>query len=428
MNLLVNPVSMVQDNYTPPPLGLLYLAAMDSETEILDLALNKVRTRTSADYNYGLLKGYIEQTKPRVVGVPVFTMGRHDSFECLRIAKEAGCVTVAGGPHVTIMAKTSLKSQMANYPWVDHWVAGDGEYAWRDICRLAAGTPPLTKGDVFTRADLDLASQIALKANIGPRNSLIWNKHIENLDDLPLPAWERININDYPARGWGVHRGNDLGALPRVSIVLGRGCAGRCGFCSAFWVSGRPRAHGSDYIAAHMQRLWDLGARHLVLQDDCLTCDREAAMVLCDILDRYNFSWFATTRVDRVDDELVGRMAAAGCYNISFGIEHGSKRILNRMHKDLDLSRAFEAREACRKHGVKFTALMMDGYPYGDEESAREDREFRVKLQPDEWGSLGHTAVFPGTALYQACKKAGLIDDDFWLGPEPYYIYHGGLS
>jgi len=34
----------------------------------------------------------------------------------------------------------------------------------------------------------------------------------------------------------------------------------------------------------------------------------------------------------------------------------------------------------------------------------------------------------PGTALYQACKDHGLIDDSFWLGDEPYYIYHGGLE
>ena len=55
MNLLVNPSSMVQLGYTPPPLGLLYIAAMNDDTYIVDAALG--------DDPYG----FIYTNKPEIV-------------------------------------------------------------------------------------------------------------------------------------------------------------------------------------------------------------------------------------------------------------------------------------------------------------------------------------------------------------------------
>ncbi len=386
MNLLINPPSMVQSGYTPPPLGLLYLAAMDADTVVYDAALDVVRGRPDRTAEY-------LANKPRVAGVPVYTAQRHDSWRILKMAKEAGAVTVAGGPHVAVM----LAQVVQEYgDFVDHFVSGDGEPVWEMICH---------------------------RHNV-PQ---VMSRTIVNLDDLPLPAWDRVPLLSYPARGKGVHRGNDLSKLPRISVVFGRGCSGHCAFCSAFWVNGEYRHHGRKWMAFNLEQLWQRGVRHLVFQDDCLTADREAALMLCEILCNYSFSWHATTRVDCIDDELATAMAAAGCYATSFGIESGSPTILTRMGKQIDLSAAFVAKEACRKAGIHFSALLMGGYPGQTRATAEEDADFRQRLNPDSVGTIGCTWVFPGTRLYQECKCAGLIDDSFWLGPEPYYVYQGGL-
>jgi len=378
MNLLINPSSMVQGGYSPPPLGLLYLAAMDEGTEIYDDALHKGQALP----------------KPHVLGVPIYTMGRHNSLAYLREAKKHGVVTVAGGPHVAVM----LDQMVSHYGhFVDHFVIGDGELAWKAICD-------------------------------GEEMPQIIRMRVEDLDSLPLPAWERIDFRQYPARGKGIHRGHDLAVEPRISIVLGRGCSGHCTFCSAWWVNGKPRMHGRDWMAAHLGLLWNMGVRHLVFQDDCLTDDRQAALELCDTLDGFTFSWCATTRADKFDLELALRMAGAGCYSLAFGIESGSQIILDKMHKQLDLSKAFEARDACRKAKIGFTALMIRGFPCSTPETEQETAMFLRQLQPDIQGSVGATWVFPGTALYQSCKRAGLISDAFWLGKNPYYIYRGGLG
>lgn len=387
MNLLVNPRQMIQLGYTPPPLGLLYLAAMDDETVIADCALSNADPRP-----------VITAWKPEVVGVPIYTPRRHDALSTLKIAKDLGAITVAGGPHVDVMPEAHRE----HYPFVDHWVEGDGEIAWRVIC----------------------------DRSLFPGQGRVMRLPIPQLDDLPIPAWQRTDISLYPARPSTatIHRGNDLTRLPRVSIVFGRGCSGSCTFCSTWWVHGHYRHHSVDWMLAELDLLWELGARHLVFQDDCLTADRDASLALFQAMaTRYMFSWMGTTRVDTIDDELALVARDAGCYELSFGIENGSPEILKRMHKRANLEQAFAAREVCRRAGIYFTALYIDGFPGETAQTRAEDQEFRRRLMPDSAGGLGHTMVLPGTAIYQQCKRAGLIDDDFWLGPEPYYVYRGGL-
>lgn len=380
MNLLINPSSMVQGNYTPPPLGLLYLAAMDKDTEIYDAALHK--------------SWPCDISKPRVVGVPIYTMGRHNSLAYLREAKKQGAVTVAGGPHIAVMLDQMIE-QYGHF--VDHFVVGDGELAWKAICN-------------------------------GEKMPQVIRLRVESLDSLPQPAWEKIDFHQYPARGKGIYRGHNLATIPRISIILGRGCTGHCTFCSAWWVNGKLRMHGKKWMATHLAYLWDMGVRHLVFQDDNLADDYQATMNLCDALEKFTFSWCGTARVDKVDEKLALRMAKTGCYLLAFGIESGSQIILNKMRKQLNLSQSFEARDACRKAKIRFTALIIRGFPHSTSKTERETAEFLRQLQPDAQGSVGATWVFPGTALYQSCKRAGLIDDDFWLGKEPYYIYRGGLE
>jgi radical SAM superfamily enzyme YgiQ (UPF0313 family) len=277
---------------------------------------------------------------------------------------------------------------------VDHFVVGDGEWAWDLLCQ-GQGLPKVIRYRPCT------------------------------LDQLPHPAWARLNLLSYPARGHGhgVVRGNDLDVLPRISICLGRGCPGNCDFCSSFWVNGGYRHHSAAWMQRSLETLWNLGARHLVFQDDCFTTDREAVLDLCDVLNRYEFSWHATSRADYFDGELAQAMSEAGCYEISFGIESGSPEILKAMHKQIRQEVVLLSRAACRAAGIFFTALMMRGYPGETAATSRETEKFIDELQPDGLGTVGQTWVLPGTSLYARCKRAGLLSDEFWLGPEPYFVY-----
>lgn len=173
VNLLINPGCMVFRGNTPPPLALLYIAAAQGNTVIHDEAV-----RSKMD---------LKKVQPRIVGVPIYTKHRHASLNRLREAKAAGAVTVAGGCHVSVMT-----AQMVEHygGFIDYFVVGDGELAWKAIC-----------------AGEDVPQVVQMR--------------VEKLDDLPLPAWHLLDWREY----------QEIRDSPRISVLLGRGCTGRCTFC-----------------------------------------------------------------------------------------------------------------------------------------------------------------------------------------------------
>jgi len=359
MNLLVKPSGVIQNDQSPPPLGLLYIAAMDEETVVFDATLRS-----------GLFD-FISSNRPRIVGVSAYTPGRVASYEVLRHAKKYGATTVIGGPHASVMRK-----QLETFDYIDYIVMGDGELAWKEIVD-------------------------------GNAKKRVLHMQVADLDSLPLPAWNKVDLKEYDPN--------------TVAVVLGRGCDGDCIFCSTWWVNGKYRAHGREWILKELQILKNAGLRHLKWQDDCLTNDREAAYGLIEALQGFNFQNFGCTRVDKVDYQMLKDLRRVGFYGLSFGIESGSQTVLNTIRKHTDLEQALQVRAWCREVGIRFTALMMRGFPFETPEIIAEDNAFRAKLAPDEWGSMGHIVILPGTKMYNDLRNEGKIDDDFWLGNEPYY-------
>ncbi len=390
MNLLVNSSGMKMGEASSPPLGLMYIAACEPDTEIIDLTVYP-------DINFPL---WMKKHRPKVVGVTMYTPNRHEALRILKIAKRHGAITVAGGPHTSLLTKMLVENYSG---FVDHFVLGDGEIAWKKICD-------------------------------GEDMPQVIKERVEDLDSLPLPAWDRIDWKHYqdylcgskcPRRTpkWFTHyRGHDLAKEYPFPLVLGRGCDGMCTFCSTWWVNGKFRSHGVEWIKAHLDKLWNLGIRRIQFDDDCLGADRQSAMDLCDVLENYDFVFWATSRVDCIDYELAKRLHDVGCYGISFGVETSVEEILWNMKKDINPADAMKARKACRDAGLKFTALMMRGFPGMTDETRALDNQFLRELDPDDIGTIGETWVLPGTTLYTKCKRRGLLDDSFWLGPEPYFI------
>lgn len=371
MNLLIKSSDMVLIGQSPPPLGLLYMAAMDEDTVVWDDVYRKEH-----------LWNFMRANQPKVVGVQCYTAGRKKALQNLVYAKELGAVTVIGGPHAAVMRK-----QLEEMDFIDHIVMGDGEYAWEWIVEFYNNK------------------------NTHYKPTKVIRELISCLDQLPLPKWDAINLNDYPP--------------DRINIVMGRGCDGQCTFCSAWWVNGKYRRHGYKWMLKHLQLLHKKGVRHLRWQDDCLTNSHQATLDLVSALSHFQFKCVGTTRVDKVSEQTIEALKGVGFYSLGFGIESGSQTILDKINKETDLEQAIQVRQWCKKYGIKFKALMMVGFPFETAETRKEDRAFRKRLKPDEWGSIGHIAVYPGTQLYREAKKRGEITDDYWLGDKPYYKYGG---
>src|SRR3989304_6371328 len=117
--LLINPPGTLQDGFTNPPLGLLYIAgtlkANNINVSIVDGCIK------GWDGIHQALKTY----KPDIAGITCLPPQRKKALQTAQLAKQynPSVLTVIGGAHPTIMYKQLLE----NYPFVDIAVLGEGD-------------------------------------------------------------------------------------------------------------------------------------------------------------------------------------------------------------------------------------------------------------------------------------------------------------
>jgi radical SAM superfamily enzyme YgiQ (UPF0313 family) len=400
--LLVNPHETEQSGFTNPPIGLLYLAGTllkhGIETRIVDGCLDGKEA----------IKKAFEEYFPTDVGITSLTPGRLRAVEIANFAKSfnPNIRVILGGVHPTIM----YQQMMELYPAIDCIVLGEGEQALLEI--IQEREPDEIEGIVYREnGEIKKSPQRKIK---------------ENLDDIPFPAWHLIDLNKYPSIGKGMFNGINLRKVPRVSVIFSRGCSGHCDFCSTWWIWRRWRHRSAKNMADEIQLLYDNhGIRHFCFADDAMTVNRQATIDLCnEILARkLKIAFHVTTRTDCVDELVLNKLKAAGCYKIAFGIETGSPLLLEKMSKANDIGTSERAIRLAKNAGIAVTALMIVGNVGETESTIKQSVDFLKRTRPDEIGCAGGLWIFPGTKLFRDAIKQGFIDDSFWLTDKPYKIY-----
>ncbi len=400
--LIINPPGTDQSGFISPSPGLLYIAG------------NLIKNSVDVQFVDGCLDGLpaiikaLEDSRPELVGIPCLTYYRHRSIEVAQLIKQIDPqIKVAfGGAHASIMYEQLL----SNYPCIDYIVIGEGEVTFLD----------LAQGKEI--ADID---GLAYRHD----GAVVKNKprhYVENLDDLPFPAWHLIDFKRYPAWGRGIKNGINIGRVPRVPVVFSRGCKGHCDFCSSWWLWRGYRHRSPGNMADEIEMLYHRsGMRHFCFVDDAMSVDMQATMDLCDeiVCRKLNIAFSITTRTDCVDELLLKKLKAAGCYQIAFGIETGSPELLTRIFKESSVEISERAILMAKAAGIQVTALIMVGNIGETYETINDTLNFLKRTQPDDLGSGIGLYIMPGTKLYQECKRKGVIADDFWLSEEPFRIY-----
>jgi radical SAM superfamily enzyme YgiQ (UPF0313 family) len=188
---------------------------------------------------------------------------------------------------------------------------------------------------------------------------------IENLDALPLPAYEL-----YPY----------LRQARYIPLELGRGCPYACTFCSTNDFFRRDfRLKTPKLIVEQMlylKREYDVPVFDLI--HDMFTVNRKKVVEFCNelIATGEKFTWNCSARTDRVDAELLELMEEAGCGGIFFGIETGSQRLQTVLQKNLILSDAMSKIKAASGLGLETAVSLISGFPTETEADFAETADF----------------------------------------------------
>jgi len=333
------------------------------------------------------------------------------------------------------------------------------------VCLSEAERTIVEVGNILRQGSRDFSSLSGVAFMQSGRIQVNPTGHIEdNLDLLPIPARDLLPLD----RIWKIARphggvltvGQLDKPLPYVSVMTSRGCPYVCTFCH---ISGEQKDTDTGYIGKfrfqsvgrierELVSIQELGAEDIYIEDDSLLAKKKRALDILRMMIKFGFNLGDVNGVNLshlhkndgngrlvIDDEMLETMAEAGFKRLSFPVESGSQRIIDKWasgkisHENYDISALIRKANAL---GITVSSCYLIGYP--DETYEELLTTILVAKRHMDAGSeyVNFTIVtpFPGTALYDHVVQNDLllpgveIADLDWLWPsmktlmDPKYI------
>jgi radical SAM superfamily enzyme YgiQ (UPF0313 family) len=372
---------------TGPPLGLAYLAAMvrdEHEVRIIDSAAEGLDKRR--------LKGLIEKEDPDLVGLTATTSVIPDAYETAEIAKAVNenVKVILGGPHATFLPEQTLRE----CPYVDFIVRGEGELTFRELVYA-----------IEKERDLHTVKGVSFRDNGGvvstPPRELV-----QNLDELPIPAYDMLPMKRYALEG-----------VQFGTVMTSRGCPFNCVFCSSSMQFGRKwRGHSPERVIGELSILRnEYGKANIEFLDDTFTLSKNRAVEISERIrrEKLDISWTASSRVDTFSSEVADAMRKGHATTVYFGVESGSQRILDFIGKGITPERSAAAVKCCKRFGLAVVGSFVIGFPDETKEEINATLRFSRKLEVD-LAQFTIATPYPGTRLWDHAVKNDLLTTRNW--------------
>lgn len=388
--LLVNPPPLkgVYRHQLYLSIGLAYLAAILEENghELI------VIDCPALEIDHEKLKAQIASIEPDLVGITSMTPTIQSALLSAQVTKQAcpKSIVVLGGPHVTFMDKEVLNEEDS----VDIVVRGEGE---QTLLELAENFFNPKYPDKITGITFRKNGQIIRTPN---------RKFIENLDQLPRPAYKYFPLEKYRLFGRKI--------LP---IITSRGCPSQCSFCTTSRIFGKGfRARSPKNVVDELEWLRDVHkADAFSFYDDTFTLDLKRALKICEEIKNRGIGlpWDCQTRVSQVSKEILTKMREANCQQVFFGVESGCQKILDAVKKGTSVEQNERAIKLAKDAGLFVAVSVMVGYPGETRDMLEQTINLITKTEPDD-AYICIATPYPGTDLRNLVEDLGYPISNDW--------------
>ena len=365
-----------------PQIGFAYLSAVlsshDAEPEIIDFTIKPFTVKEFVKH--------IVDMAPVFVGFYAAAALKDRVLEYLLSLRKAlpNIKILIGGPDIY---------DCENYlnAGANAFCIGEGELTIIDLL-------------AFCREEMDLSNinGIAYKKN-GKIQHTPSRNLIENLDDLPVPAWDKFNLENY----FDYHVFNMC--TPYTSIIASRGCPFRCTFCISHEVwQHKYRSRSPAHVMKEIDYLvCELGVKFITFQDDIWSWnDEEWAKTICEELAsrEYKLKWrcilhplsFLKNR-----ERMLSMMKSAGCTSITTGLQSASKSILRNIKRSPKEPEALaELIQTANKLDILNNTAFIFGLPGETEETMEESIRYSLMIKPT-FSAFYTLSVLPGSYIWQ---------------------------
>ena len=313
-----------------------------------------------------------------------------------------------GGIHPTYFYKEIL----TNCSDIDYIAIGEGENTM-----LSLATAIKTKNENL----LNSIKSFAYKNKDGEIKINREENYVDDLDTLPMPAWDLVNFKHYEMNLGHYYNPRKLPIKFRAPIFTSRACPLACNFCDMFLVMGKKhRKRSPKTIVDEIEFLnKSYGVNFFSFNDDQLTLNKAHILSVCDeILKRKLNIMFDTPNglwINSLREEVVAKMAEAGLVKANLAIEHGDDYVRNKViGKSLERKKIFEVSKMIKKHNIMAMAWFIMGFPEDTNETLKNTYDMINELQLD-FSDVGSLMPYPGTALFKQVVKDKLFIHDWNL-------------
>jgi anaerobic magnesium-protoporphyrin IX monomethyl ester cyclase len=384
-----------QFDYFFPPYGIAHIAAYIREFNYNSIILDcLVECPDLNDFDEYFKNNYVNKVDSIFFAITAVSPIIDYAVFIAGIVKKyfPKAIIVLGGPHATHEYKELIGNED-----IDIIVVGEGEITFKEI---------------LDRKDLSEIKGIVYKGKSNNGKISIFvnpaRPRIKNLDILPVPAYDLLNIKAYKAPKYSNQN------IPSMSVVTGRGCVGNCTFCSKIFHE--VYLMSPERVLEELTLLYEqYDIRQIIFYDDTFTINKVRVQKICNLIveKKLDIRWTCFARVDCIDEDTLVHMKKAGCEHIMYGVENFDSEVLKNVHKNINEKQIFNAVNLTRKVGITCRVSLMIGNPGETKKTIWYNIKMINKLKPDYLQVLIFHPL-PGAPIYNYFKENKLITAEKW--------------
>jgi radical SAM superfamily enzyme YgiQ (UPF0313 family) len=224
---------------------------------------------------------------------------------------------------------------------------------------------------------------------------------LKDLDSLPFPAWDLVDMSQYRA-SWLKHAG-----YFSLNMSTTRGCPFKCNWCAKPIYGNRYNSRSPQNVVEEIKMLkgW-FGMDHIWFCDDIFGLKPGWVQEFARLIksEGITLRFKIQSRADLlVEADTVEALAESGCEIAWIGAESGSQKILDAMDKGTKVEQIHTSTMLMKQHGIKPSFFIQFGYPGEMKEDIAQTISMINELLPYEIG-ISVSYPLPGTVFYDRVK------------------------
>ena len=384
-----------------PPLGTIYAASYLRENDYKVSLFD-----TNFVDNVNGLESFLKKEKPSIFVIyddgfnyltkMCLTNMREAAFEMIKIAKSLNLPVICSSSDATDHFEKYLEKG------ADIVIKGEGELTLLETVKALENKNNISEidGIIYKKNDNFIKNK--------PRSVL------KELDKLPLPAWDLIDIKKYQSI-WGKSKQEFT-----LNLATTRGCPFKCNWCAKPIYGNRYNSHSPKYIVSEIKYLKEnFNVSRFWMCDDIFGLKPKWVQEFNKELkkENLNISFYIQSRADLlVKEDTIDALAESGLEEVWIGAESGSQKILDAMDKGTTLDQIYTSTRLLKEKNIRIAFFIQFGYLTENKEDIKKTINMIQELVPDNIG-VSVSYPLPGTKFYEKVKddlklKANWTDSD----------------